>query len=142
MEKQLIEQILLIFGAAIFGFLGSAHLIHTFFTNSFMASDKEVVTGMQKSTLVLTNETTMWKAWIGFNASHSLGAMLFSIVYILLAVFHMEIIIETKIFIWLAVSNAMAYLYLAKKYWFSKPFIGILIATLSLLTSAILIHLY
>jgi len=67
------EKILIIIGASIFGILGTMHLLYTFFTNKFTARNQHVVEAMQSTSPVLTKETTMWKAWIGFNASHSLG---------------------------------------------------------------------
>lgn len=136
----MIEQILLLIGAAIFGVLGTIHLIYTFLTNKFMPRKQEVVEAMKETSLVLTKETTMWKAWIGFNASHSLGAIVFSVFYILLSIQHMDVINETKGFIWLAVINSFAYLFLAKKYWFTIPFIGILMATVSFSITAFLIY--
>lgn len=69
-------QILLIMGASIFGILGVIHLMYTFFTNKFEAHDSSVTEAMKKTSPALTKETTVWDAWIGFNASHSLGAML------------------------------------------------------------------
>ena len=136
----MIEQILLLIGAAIFGVLGTIHLIYTFLTNKFMPRKQEVVEAMKETSLVLTKETTMWKAWIGFNASHSLGAIVFSVFYILLSIQHMDVINETMGFIWLAVINSFAYLFLAKKYWFTIPFIGILMATVSFSITAFLIY--
>lgn len=135
----MIEQILLIVGSAIFGILGGIHLYYTFFTNKFMSRDRKVAEAMQATSPVLTNQTSMWSAWIGFNASHSLGAIIIAVFYILLSTTHMEVIRETKSFSVLAVLIGASYLYLAKKYWFRIPFIGILVATLCFLASAILI---
>ncbi len=78
----LIEQILLIVGATIFGTLGAIHLVCTFFSNRFNAFDRTVTQAMKDTSPVLTKETTMWNAWVGFNASHSLGAMLVTAFYV------------------------------------------------------------
>ncbi len=137
----MIEQILLITGAAIFGILGTLHLYYTFFTNKFTTRDRKVVEAMKGTSPMLTGQTSMWNAWIGFNASHSLGAMVIAIFYILLATTHMEVIRETKSFSLLAVLIGGSYSYLAKKYWFRVPFIGILIATICFAVSAILIYI-
>ena len=67
----MIEQVLLIAGASIFGVLGTLHLIFTFFTNKFDAYDSSVTEAMKNTSPVLTKDTTVWDAWIGFNASHS-----------------------------------------------------------------------
>lgn len=59
-------QILLIVGAAIFGVLGTIHLLYTFFSNKFDARDTSVSEAMKQTSPVLTGETSMWDAWIGF----------------------------------------------------------------------------
>ncbi|RKZ62330.1 MAG: hypothetical protein DRQ44_11085, partial [Gammaproteobacteria bacterium] len=94
----MIEQTLLIIGAAIFGILGAAHLLFTFFTNKFNAFDKSVTKAMKSTSPVLAKETTMWNAWIGFNASHSFGAMLVTAFYVPLVVTNMAFIRESMWF--------------------------------------------
>jgi hypothetical protein len=134
------EKILLICGVAILGILGVIHLIYTFFTNKFETYDPALMSAMKKSSPILTKETTVWKAWIGFNASHSLGIMLVSTFYIPLSLTHFEIIHESWWFSLLPVIVGLSYLVLAKKYWFKIPFIGILVSTICFIISAILIH--
>ncbi len=136
----LIEQILLIVGATIFGTLGAIHLVYTFFSNRFNASDRTVTQAMKDTSPVLTKETTMWNAWVGFNASHSLGAMLVTAFYVPLALTNMEIIRETEWFSILPVVIGLLYLVLAKIYWFKIPFIGILMSTACFIGAAILIN--
>ena len=136
----MIEQILLIIGATIFGVLGALHLYYTFFTNMFMTRDRKVSEAMKATSPLLTNRTTMWNAWIGFNGSHSLGAIFIAVFYILLATTHMEIVRETKGFVLLTVLIGISYLVLAIKYWFRIPLIGILIATICFVISAVLIY--
>lgn len=134
------EQILLIVGGAIFGVLGTLHLVYTFFSNNFNALDQSVTQAMKGTSPVLTKETTMWDAWVGFNASHSLGAMLVAAFYIPLALTNMDVIRETGWFSILPVVIGLSYLALAKRYWFKVPYTGIFIATLSFIDAAVLIH--
>lgn len=136
----MIEQVLLIVGATILGLLGSAHLFYTFYTNKFDARDPTVTTAMKSTSPVLTKETTMWKAWIGFNASHSLGAMLITAFYIPLALTNMQVIRENIWFSLLPTLIGLSYLFLAKKYWFRIPFAGILISTTCFVVAAVLIN--
>ena len=63
----MLEQILIIVGASIFGILGLVHLIYTFYTNKFDARKSSVTDAMKKTSPVLTKETTIWDAWVGFN---------------------------------------------------------------------------
>jgi len=133
------EQTLLIIGSSIFGLLGTIHLIYTFFTNNFNANDTSVIKAMKGTSPLLTKETTMWKAWVGFNASHSLGAMLVAAFYIPLAVYNMDIISSNLWFSTLPMLIGLSYLVLAKVYWFRIPFFGILISTICFIASFILI---
>ncbi|MDF1667071.1 MAG: hypothetical protein P1V97_35335 [Planctomycetota bacterium] len=133
------EQVLIIVGASIYGLLGTIHLLLTFFSNKFEAFDPAVTAGMKESTLILTRETTVWKAWIGFNGSHSLGAMLIAAFYIPLTLQHFHVIEES---LWLTLLPSIAslsYLGLAWKYWFKIPLIGITMASLAFIAAAVII---
>ncbi len=132
-------QLLIIIGAFIFLILGSAHLLFTIFTKRLAPRSATTTSGMKKSKLALTNETTVWKAWVGFNASHSLGAIFFALIYIPLCIFHFEVIENTYWFTWLPVVFSLCYLVLAKLYWFRIPFIGISIASISFVIAALLL---
>ena len=64
---------LLIAGCSIFAGLGVIHAVYTFTTNKFDARDAGLNEAMKRISPVPTKEISMWKAWVGFNASHSLG---------------------------------------------------------------------
>jgi len=132
-------QALLTIGAGIFLILGSIHLIYTFRSNHFAARDPVVTNAMKKTSPVLTKETTIWKAWVGFNASHSLGAIFFALIYIPLALFHLELLESSNWFAWLPVAAGISYLGLAKNYWFRIPLIGIMVATICFIVAAVLL---
>ena len=134
------EQVLIIIGASIFGVLGTIHLIYTFFTNKFEAYDSAVTEAMKATSPILTRETTVWNAWIGFNASHSLGAMLFASIYVPLTTSYFNVIQQSVWFSTLPVLIGISYLALAKKYWFKIPFFGILISTVCFIGAAVLIN--
>ncbi len=137
----MIEQILLIVGAAIFGVLGITHLAYTFFTNKFDARDQAVTDAMKATSPVLTRDTTMWRAWVGFNASHSLGAILVAAFYIPLTIKNMAAIQESLWFTILPALIGLAFLYLAKNYWFKIPLIGIALSTACFIGAAAIIIL-
>jgi len=132
--------VLIVAGALIFGVLGSFHLFYTFFSNKFEAYDPSVSEAMKSTSPILTKETTLWRAWIGFNASHSLGAMVFAGIYIPLSLSHFGVIQASAWFSTLPVLVGLSYLMLAKKYWFKVPFVGILLATACFASAAILIN--
>jgi len=133
-------QILLIIGASIFGVLGAVHLMYTFFTNKFEARDSAVTQAMKGASPILTKETSVWDAWVGFNASHSLGAMLVAAVYIPLTVSYFNVIQQSAWFSFLPTLVGLSYLLLAKKYWFRVPFFGVLISTLCFVGATVLIN--
>jgi hypothetical protein len=55
--------------AAILLLLGVIHLVYTFHGRMLHPRDPDLIARMKDVSLVLTRETTMWKAWIGFNAT-------------------------------------------------------------------------
>lgn len=134
------EKILLIVGVSICGILGTIHLFYTFYTDKFSPFDPSVKVAMKVTSPNITKDTSMWLAWIGFNASHSLGAMFFAVVYIPLAAYHFEIIENSLWFSLVPVAFGSSYLVLAKKYWFQIPFTGILISLMCFVGSAWLIN--
>ncbi|MCG9760892.1 MULTISPECIES: LIC_13387 family protein [Pseudoalteromonas] len=134
------DQILIIIGVSIFGALGSIHLVYTFFTEKFNPHDAAVVAAMKNTSPLITKETTMWRAWIGFNASHSLGAMLLAAIYIPLAVNNFEVIKGSLWFSLLPIVVGISYLILARNYWFKIPFVGVLTSLICFLIAAWLIN--
>lgn len=126
-------------GGAIFGVLGTLHLILTFRGPKLHPYDEAVRTAMQATTLRITRETTLWNAWIGFNASHSLGAMVFAAFVLLLAIGYGEFLRSAPVFAWLAFANAAVWLAVARRYWFRIPRNGLALATACFLAAALLL---
>jgi hypothetical protein len=134
------EQLLLIMGASIFGLLGVLHFIYTFYTNKFSPYDSSATAAMQATSPRLTRDTTVWRAWIGFNASHSLGAVSFAAIYIPLTVSYFSVIQSSLWLSLLPVVVGTSYLVLAKLYWFKIPFVGIALALMCFVGAAWLIN--
>ena len=130
---------LLVGSAAIILLLGLAHLLFTFKGTKLVPRDPELQARMREVSPFISRETSMWKAWVGFNASHSFGAILFGAIYGYLAVFHGALLSHSVFLLSLGLLVLVGYLLLAKYYWFSSPFRGILLATvfyvLALLTA-------
>jgi hypothetical protein len=53
--------------------LGLIHLLYTFRGRKLHPRDPDLYVRLTEVSPVLTRETTMWKAWVGFNASHGFG---------------------------------------------------------------------
>ena len=56
-----------------------------------VASEMAGRAAMEQGTLFITRETTVWRANLGFNASHSLGLITFGLVYGYLALAHPQV---------------------------------------------------
>ncbi len=109
--------------------LGSLHLIFTFRGEKLHPRDSALMSAMKGTSPRISRETTMWKAWIGFNASHSYGAMLFGLVYGYLALAHAGFLFASPFLLTVGLVLLGGYALLGWRYWFSVPFRGIVLAT-------------
>lgn len=122
-------QRMLVAGAAIYGVLGLLHLRATLFGDGFEARDAAVTEAMKRTSPRLTGRTTVWDAWIGFNASHSLGAILLSAFVVLLATRRMDVIESEPLVLALVLAASLSYVAIGIRYWFRIPIAGICLAT-------------
>lgn len=114
--------------AAIILLLGLAHLLFTFSGPKLMPRDRALQARMQEVAPVISRETTIWKAWVGFNASHSFGAIMFGAIYGYLSLVHAAFLFRSTFLLSLGLLLLCGYLFLGKRYWFRVPFRGILVA--------------
>jgi hypothetical protein len=110
--------------------LGIAHLVFTFLGPKLKPRDPTLEARMKEVSPVITGQTTMWKVWIGFNASHSFSAILFGSVYGYLALVQPVMLFHSTFFAVLGGLFLIVYLILAKKYWFSTPFRCLVVASI------------
>jgi hypothetical protein len=114
--------------AVIPGLLGLGHLILTFVGPKLLPRDRSLRAAMEAVSPVITRQTTIWRAWIGFNVSHSMGAMLFGLVYGYLALAHTDLLFGSVFLQALGLVTLSAYVVLAKLYWFVTPLLGTSVA--------------
>jgi len=76
----------------------------------------------------ISKETTIWRAGIGFHASHSAGAMLFGLVYGYLALAQAPVLFGSVFLLALGFVFLAGFTVLGRRYWFRTPFRGIAIA--------------
>jgi len=119
---------LMICSASIILLLGVIHLLYTFVGVKLTPCDIELKNRMSQVTPVITKETTMWKAWIGFNASHSMGAILFGLIYGYLALQQSQILFHSTFLLFVGFAMLGGLFILGKVYWFRVPFFGISIS--------------
>ncbi|ELR68372.1 hypothetical protein C900_00471 [Fulvivirga imtechensis AK7] len=125
-------------GSLVMGALGTAHMVYTFFTDKFLPRDEKLMEEMNKISPVLTKEISMWKAWIGFNASHSSGIMFLAIINCFLAMKYFPLLQKGHFYFIFNIITVGFYIFLAKKYWFAAPLIGVSIALVCYIVSYVL----
>ena len=133
----MLAQILITLGAALWSFLGTIHIIYTFFTNKLEPRDAATTAAMKATSPVLTKYTNLWNGWVGFNAGFGMGLLLFGTTYLLVSVGHMSLLRESRALTWLPVVGGAAQLAIAGRYFFRRPLIGVAVATGCFLVAAL-----
>lgn len=124
---------LLIAGGTLFSILGLLHAIYTlgdiYRPRRLAPMDQAVINQMASTGVRLARgRTNMWDAWLGFNLSHGLGAVIFGLVCVGAGVFARNLALP-KTTLLLPVLVGAIYFLLAIRFWFRVPAIGIAIAT-------------
>jgi hypothetical protein len=120
--------VLMMLGAGAILALGMAHLVFTFHGPKLLPRDPALPARMRASTLVLTPQTDVWRAWLGFNASHSLGAILFGLLFGWLAWREPTLLFGSSFLCGVALAFLAGWLLLAWRYWFRAPLVGVAFA--------------
>lgn len=129
----MMSQSLLITGGAIFSILGLLHALYTirdvYRPRHFAPTDPTIIDLMTSAGVRLARgRTNMWDAWLGFNFSHALGAVIFGLVCVGAGVFARTLALP-KATLLIPVLVGVIYLLLAFRFWFRVPAVGIAIGT-------------
>jgi hypothetical protein len=124
----LAARILMVLSAGIVLALGVFHLFYTFSGPSLTPRDPALQISMSQSSPILTTETTMWRCWMGFNASHSLGLILFGLVFGYLAFAHGQLLFRLPFLLVVGLAMLGGLVVLCKLYFFSAPLTGVSIS--------------
>ena len=124
------SRILIGISAAIILYLGSIHLVYTAFTQTLNPAEVQLETVMRRTPMRVSAETTMWRAWIGFNFSHSFALILFGLVFGYLVLCRWEVLHTSNFLSILGLLVLLAYVVLARLFWFRAPFIAVSCAML------------
>ncbi|SED50455.1 hypothetical protein SAMN05216205_5412 [Pseudomonas mohnii] len=140
----MLAQILITISAGIIMLLGLVHLAYTYFGDKLHPRDTDLLARLKTTSPVISRQTSVWKAWIGFNASHSLGAILFGAIFGYLALEQPMLLFHSYFLGFTGLIVLGAYLVMAKLYWFTRPLQGISLAFLFYVVGFILanIHLF
>jgi len=130
-------------GALPFLLLGMAHLRHTPMAPSdqkgLSPRDPALAEAMTKSSPRLTSATDIWRAWVGFNISHSAGAILIALFVLIIGRDATSFAGQAKLVVPLSFVTALAYLWMAVRFWFRIPLIGVAISTVCFGVSLLLV---
>ena len=121
-------KILMVVSASIVLTLGVVHLVYTFWGPKLMPRDPTLQISMSQISPVITNETTVWRCWVGFNASHSMGLILFGLVFGFLAVAHSQLLFHTPFLLVVGLAMLGGLVVVCKVYFFSVPLTGVSIS--------------
>jgi hypothetical protein len=131
-----VVRFLLELGGGIFLLLGILHALYTFLDirepRRLVPQEPSVALAMAESPVRLARGgTTMWRAWVGCNFSHSLGAMLFGMLCAGAGLVLGTLVLPAWI-LFVLVLIALSYVGLSVLYWFRIPTMGITLATVCL----------
>jgi len=121
----LAAKILMVLSASVVFTLGVVHLVYTFWGTKLTPRDPALEISMSRISPVITNETSVWRCWVGFNASHSMGLMLFGLVFGFLALAHGELLFHSPFLLVVGLVMLGGLVVLCKVYFFSVPLTSI-----------------
>jgi hypothetical protein len=137
-----VSRYLFLGGALPFIVQGLAHAALTPLTparaKALSPRDPALRDAMAREHLLLTRRTTLWLTWVGFNLSHSLGAVLFGVVVMLIGRSPASFEAQASVFLPLSVLVSLTYLAIGIRYWFRTPIIGIALASACFLAAYVL----
>lgn len=136
------SRLFFLLAAVPFVLLGFLHGLYTLRDTrgpvAFWPRAEGVREAMQQTTPLLTRRTSLWDAWMGFNFSHSLGAVLFGVVLVVAGRTAETFEREAGLYLPLALLVVALYLAIGLRYWFRSPLIGIAFGAACLVVSALL----
>jgi len=115
--------------AAIALLLGLVHLLYTFHGSKLHPRDPDLIARMKTDSPRITSQTTIWRVWIGINATHSLCLILFGAVYGYLAMCHSEVLFNSAFLLGLGLLLLLAFVALSYLYFFRTPLLCVILAT-------------
>ena len=124
----LAARVLMVVSANIVFALGVVHLVSTFWGPKLTPRDPALEISMSQISPLITKETTMWQAWVGFNASHSMGLILFGLVFGHLGLAHGQLLFRSPFLVVVGLAMLGGLVVVCKVCFFSVPLTGVSIA--------------
>jgi hypothetical protein len=118
----------MLLSASIIFALGVVHLVYTFWGPKLTPRDPALEISMRQISPVITKETTMWRCWVGFNATHSMALILFGLVFGFLASAHDQLLFRSPFLLVVGLATLGGLAVVCKVYFFSAPLIGVCVS--------------
>ncbi|MBS0659047.1 MAG: hypothetical protein JSR82_12470 [Verrucomicrobia bacterium] len=138
----MLSTVLLAAAGAIYVFLGGAHGWFTWqdarSPRILVPRDPALVEAMRGMPLRIHPTTDFWRAWIGFNFTHSLGVALFGGILLASALLWPEPFRSSWLLRGGCLAIAVLYVVLARAYFFSKPLAASTVALALLIAASFL----
>jgi len=133
---------LLVIAGSIYIVLGALHAVFTLMDERnprrLAPDDPAVTEAMRASKMRLSRgATTMWQAWISFNLTHSMAAIMFGIGCVVIAAWFGVVVFPAWV-LYLLTGMSLLFALIGLRYWFGVPRAGSVVATLCLLAAALL----
>jgi hypothetical protein len=127
-----LSQIWLLAGGSIFAVIGTLHALYTLLDmkrpRRLVPDDPAVMQAMASTGVRMTRgQTTMWRAWVGFNFTHSIGLVMFGAACIMVGVL-LAVLSPPRAALFIPVAIACLYELLAVRYFFRIPAIACAVA--------------
>lgn len=127
-KNEALSRKLLGIGASIFFLMGLAHiigaLIDVFHPFLYTPADYRVKEMMIESAMLITNRTSLWKSWLGFNISHGFGISAFSLLVLIISWKKYNYFMEIRLLYPVILLITFIYFTLCILFWFYLPAIG------------------
>jgi hypothetical protein len=137
-------QLLIIIAALPFLLFGVGHGTLTLrdlrHPKAFTPPDATLRQAMQQSSIRFRRDINLWRAWLGFNLTHSLGLGVFGATFLYVGILAPSVFASSLLVQSFAVVVSAAYLVVSIKYFFLHPVIGSAIGLVCFLAAAGLAH--
>jgi hypothetical protein len=121
-------RLLMVLSASILLTLGVTHLAYTFWGTNLAPRDPALEVSMSRISPVLTEETTMWRCWMGFNATHSMALIFFGLTYGYLALARDQLLFRSPFLLLVGMVMLVCLIVVCRFYFFRAPLIGVSIS--------------
>jgi len=132
--------LLIVIGAVPFLLFGAGHGALTLRDlkrpRAFTPTDPALREAMQQSSLRFHRDWNLWRAWLGFNLTHSLGLIVFGAAFLHVGIFEPHLFASSLLIQAVAVAVSAAYLVVSLQFFFSRPVIGSAIGLACFLAAA------